>query len=544
MSVDGGTGPVAAEARPVPHGPEVPGLMDAFWAYETALMADDLPTLDALFAPGPDTLRGDAAGLLVGHEAISSFRGGRGGAPARRIVRVEVRALGERHAVVVAITELLRGGRGQQTQVWERGEDAWKVVVAHVAVAAPALDRRIWRVVGAPLVPPTTEDGPLTGETVAVKDLFAVAGQRIGAGNPARLAEARPEPRHAAAVEALLDAGAAVAGIAATDEFAYSLAGTSTHYGTPPNPRAPHRTSGGSSSGSASAVSLGHATLGLGTDTGGSIRVPAAYQGLWGIRTTHSAVARDGLLPLAPSFDTVGLLARTPGPLARAAAVLLHDADGAAAGTETAGAGRAGMLADAALRTVPGLVELADGDVAEAIDAALRRWAGSRRVERAAAIDEAAHTAWLDAFRTIQAREAWQAHGDWVRAHEDDLGPDVAARFRTARTVTAEQERRAREVRAVAAEEVRERLGGGVLVVPAASSVAPLLRDSAAGGPLIEAQRERTLRLTCLAGLAGLPAVTVPLRTAADLPTGVTLVGPAGSDVELIRLAAALEETP
>lgn len=538
MSADGGTGPVAAEARPVPHGPEVPGLMDAFWAYETALMADDLPALDALFAPGPDTLRGDAAGLLVGHEAISSFRGGRGGAPARSIVRVEVRVLGERHAVVVAITELLRGGRGQQTQVWERGEGGWKVVVAHVAVAAPALDRRIWRVVGTPLVPATTEDGPLTGESVAVKDLFAVAGQRIGAGNPARLAEASPEPRHAAAVEALLGAGAAVTGIAATDELAYSLAGTSTHYGTPPNPRAPHRISGGSSSGSASAVSLGHASLGLGTDTGGSIRVPAAYQGLWGIRTTHGAVPRDGLLPLAPSFDTVGLLARTPGPLARAAAVLLHDADGAAAGT-----GRAGMLAGAALRTVPGLVELADGDVAEAIDAALRRWAGSRRMERAAAIDEAAHTAWLGAFRTIQAREAWQAHGDWVRVHEGDLGPDVAARFRTARTVTAEQERRAREVRAVAAEEVRGRLGGGVLVVPAASSVAPLLRDSAAGGPLIEAQRERTLRLTCLAGLAGLPAVTVPLRTAAGLPTGVTLVGPAGSDVELIHLAAALEET-
>ncbi|QCR52284.1 DUF3225 domain-containing protein [Brachybacterium sp. SGAir0954] len=539
MSADGGSGPVAAEARPVPHGPDVPGLMDAFWAYETALMADDLPTLDALFAPGPDTLRGDAAGLLVGHEAISSFRGGRGGAPARRIVRVEVRALGERHAVVVAITELLRGGRGQQTQVWERGEGGWKVAVAHVAVAAPALDRRIWRVVGTPLVPATTEGGPLTGETVAVKDLFAVAGQRIGAGNPARLAEASPEPRHAAAVEALLGAGAAVTGIAATDELAYSLAGTSTHYGTPPNPRAPHRISGGSSSGSASAVSLGHASLGLGTDTGGSIRVPAAYQGLWGIRTTHGAVPRDGLLPLAPSFDTVGLLARTPGPLARAADVLLHDVDGAAAGT-----GRAGMLAGAALRTVPGLVELADGDVAEAIDAALRRWAGSRRMERAAAIDEAAHTAWLGAFRTIQAREAWQAHGDWVRVHEGDLGPDVAARFRTARTVTAEQERRAREVRAVAAEEVRGRLGGGVLVVPAASSVAPLLRDSAAGGPLIEAQRERTLRLTCLAGLAGLPAVTVPLRTAAGLPTGVTLVGPAGSDVELIHLAAALEETP
>ncbi|MFC0293468.1 AtzH-like domain-containing protein, partial [Brachybacterium muris] len=100
---------LADRARPVANGPEIPGLLEAFWEYERALMADDLPALDALFAPGPDTLRGDAAGLLRGHDAISTFRGGRGGAPKRRIVEVEVRALGEDHAAVVAITELLRG---------------------------------------------------------------------------------------------------------------------------------------------------------------------------------------------------------------------------------------------------------------------------------------------------------------------------------------------------------------------------------------------------------------------------------------------------
>ena len=129
---------------------EPEGLMDAFWSYERALMDNDLDALDRLFAPGPDTLRGDAAGLLVGHEEISAFRGGRGGAPRRRIVETHVQAVDPDHALVVAVTELARGGRGQQTQLWARGEDGWQVTAAHVAAPAPAFDPRIWRLVGRP----------------------------------------------------------------------------------------------------------------------------------------------------------------------------------------------------------------------------------------------------------------------------------------------------------------------------------------------------------------------------------------------------------
>ncbi len=136
-------------------------------------------------------------------------------------------------------------------------------------------------------------------------------------------------------------------GISRTDEFAYSLAGTNAHFGTPPNPRAPRRISGGSSSGSVSAVALGHVSIGLGTDTGGSIRVPAAYQGVWGIRTTHGAVDRGGLLPLAPTFDTVGWFARTPALLAAVGEVLLPP-------------GPAWPVDPAGLVVVPDLLALAD----------------------------------------------------------------------------------------------------------------------------------------------------------------------------------------
>ncbi|MEP7736247.1 AtzH-like domain-containing protein, partial [Nocardioides sp. 31GB23] len=305
--------------------PQVPdGLVAAFWEYESALMADDLAALDRLFAPGPTTLRGDAAGLLVGHDAISAFRGRRGGAPARRIVQTHVQVTDPDHALVVAVTELESGGRGQQTQLWARTDAGWRVTAAHVATPAAALDTRVWRVVGDPLVP-GTPGGPLSGESVAVKDLYAVAGHRIGAGNPAWEEAARVERGDATVVRSLVEAGADLRGIARTDELAYSLAGTNAHTGAPPNPRAPYRVPGGSSSGSASAVSLGHATIGLGTDTGGSIRVPAAYQGLYGMRTTHGAISTHGVLALAPSFDTVGWLTRDADLLALVGDVLLPD---------------------------------------------------------------------------------------------------------------------------------------------------------------------------------------------------------------------------
>jgi len=487
------------------------GLLEAFHAYEVALMSDDLAALDRLFAPSESTLRGDAQGLLVGHDAISSFRSGRGGAPRRRLVETHVQTVDQDHALVVAITELASGGRGQQTQLWARFPDGWKVTAAHVATPAPALDTRIWRVVGDPLVPATDPAGALAGETVAVKDLYAVAGHPIGAGNPTRLGQARPEPEHAWAVQRLLDAGADIRGIARTDEYAYSLAGTNAHYGTPPNPRAPYCIPGGSTSGSASAVSLGHASVGLGTDTGGSIRVPAAYQGLYGIRTTHGAVPTTGLLPLAPSFDTVGWLTRDAATLRAVGDVLLPQ-------RTTAG--------EASLVVVPELVDLAEPDVADAIRAWLPPLVSQERwpLERLGA--------WLAAFQTWQAWEAWQAHGAWLAPRLDTLGADVRGRFDRASQVTAEQAEAARTTVDAAGATIRDLVGDRVLVLPSASSVAPRVGDTD-----LQAVRDATMRLTCLAGLGGLPAVSVPLRTSAGLPAGACLVAAPGRDRDLLDLA-------
>jgi len=486
------------------------GLMEAFWDYEHALMSNDVEALDRLFAPGPTTLRGDAVGLLVGHDQISAFRGGRGGAPQRHVVETHVQAVDDDHALIVAITELVGGGRGQQTQFWERQETGWVVTAAHVAVPPPPYDARIWRALGSPLAR-ATGDGPLAGESVAIKDLYAVAGQRVGAGNPAWEAAAAVETDDAVAVAALRAAGAVVTGISRTDEFAYSLAGTNHHVGTPPNPKAPRRISGGSSSGSVSAVALGHVSIGLGTDTGGSIRVPAAYNGVWGIRTSHDAVDRSGLLPLAESFDTVGWFARTPGLLAAVGDVLLPPAEPRAVGDVV---------------VVPELLDLADPDVAPAVGEAAAALGATEE-----SWDLSALPAWRAAFTTWQAWEAWKAHGPWLAGRLDTLGADVRGRFEMASRISEPRALEARADLVAARQQIRAFVGDRVVALPSASSVAPLI------GSDLDVVREATLQLTCLAGIAGLPAVSVPVTTAEGLPAGLCLVAAPGRDRDLLAFA-------
>ena len=377
--------------------------------------------------------------------------------------------------------------------------------------------------------------------TVAVKDLFALEGFRIGAGNEEWLAGSSAETTTAPAAAALLAAGAGVAGIARTDEFAYSLAGTNAHYGTPPNPKAPGRISGGSSSGSASAVSLGQATIGLGTDTGGSIRVPSAYQGLFGIRTTHGAVSTEGLLPLAPSFDTVGWMTRDAATLAAVGSVLLpqHEPTALPTGDPLTGASFTGAL------FAPGLLGLAEPDVGLAVQEFIDTWAGTAGLPAMQSIDFRVDElpGWLAAFQTAQGYEAWQEHGPWISRHWGSLGADVAARFRTASLIEWSQVMAARDVLRAARQHIRSLVGGGLLVLPSASSVAPLRAEVSLGGEAIERVRRSTMQLTCLAGIAGLPAVNVPLSTHAGLPCGVSIVGPANLDAELITVANRLSES-
>ncbi len=510
-------------------------LRAAVEAYERAIVDNDLDALDAFFAPGPDTLRGDAAGLLVGHDAISAFRMLRGGVSPRTISRIEYRPLSPGVALVVAVSHFRGGGSGLQTQVWQILDGTWLITAAHVSPRPQPLDRTVWRSVGDPFFQGAWR-GPLAGLTVAVKDLFAIKGFRIGAGNPTYLESARPETTTAPAVADLLRAGASLRGIARTDEFAYSIAGDNPHYGTPLNGAVAGALPGGSSSGPATAVATGQADIGLATDTAGSIRVPASYQGLWGLRTTHGLVPRQGLLPLAQSFDTVGWLTRDGETLQRVVDWCLSY-DGSESTESVFGASDG----DLPWRFVvpSSLLACAEPATRDAFAAARARLAASAAgAAEITDIDTGDPDAALAAFRAVQGAEAWRNNGEWLRAHPGAVGPAVAERFRAAAAVTAAEEAAARTVIAGIRAELEKLTRNAVLLLPSVPGPAPLRTADAAA---IDAVRAATLRMTAPASVAGLPALSLPgLRVpgpGGEAPVGITLVSRAGTDIALVRLA-------
>ena len=386
--------------------------------------------------------------------------------------------------------------------------------------------------VGPELIERGRPGGPLAGLRFAAKDLFDVAGTRTGAGNPDWLADALVATEHAPAVSALLAAGADLWGKTVTDELAFSLSGTNVHYGTPFTTRAPGRVPGGSSCGSASAVAGGAVDVALGTDTAGSVRVPSSYCGLFGLRPTHGEIDARGVVPLAPSFDTVGLLAADGPGLAGAWRALR---EGAAAHPALSSSPR--PLRHMVLAT--DLLELVDDDTRAAVVAAADALAadlGMRLTEVNLGGADLLRR-WREAFRQLQLVDVWHTHGEWVTARRPKFGPGVSERFAAAAAASADPAagERAAPVRA----EVRRALGavmgdGGVLVQPAAASPAP---PPDMGAEAKVDLRNRILTLTCPASMAGAPVVTLPRAQVGGLPVGVALVGLPGDDDALVALA-------
>jgi amidase len=379
-----------------------------------------------------------------------------------------------------------------------------------------AADASIWREHGDPLLPPLAA-GPLGGLTVAVKDLFPVAGFPVGAGNPAWLAGATPEQADAWAVHALRQAGAAIAGIAQTDELAFSLSGTNPHYGTPPNPAAPGLITAGSSSGPAAAVATGQADIGLGTDTAGSIRVPASVCGLYGLRPTHGAVPDADVMHLAPSFDTAGWMTATAPLLRAVGAVLLPPGGPAASPLRLLSLGLAEARV-ARLAAALGL-EIAAGPVP-----------GLEEVPVLQA-----------AFRAAQAAEAWALRGDWIEASPGALGSDVEARFRFGATIDDEARQRAWAVINASKARFLDALGDRDAWLALPASGGPGHRRDARP-EVREAWRQGTLRVVVPASAFGLPSVSIP--TGASPPEGIALVGPPGSDHALLEAAVKVSASP
>jgi amidase len=368
--------------------------------------------------------------------------------------------------------------------------------------------------------------GALVGRDFAVKDLFDIAGRVTGAGNPRWLATHAAAAQTAPPVITLCAAGARMIGKTITDELAYSLNGDNVHYGTPRNSRAPDRVPGGSSSGSAAAVAGALCDFALGTDTGGSVRIPASFCGLFGIRTTQGIISSVGVVPLMPSFDTVGWFARDAELFERVGNVLLPHA------APPALPSRLLIVSDAQEAVDRGAISA----VEHAIDAVR---ACFTEVETISITDTEGLAPWRDVFRIASAHETWRVHGDWVSAHGSSLSAPIAERFAFAKSVRDSDAAEARRRRADLGAHVRRLVGAdAVLCIPTAPGPAPKLD---ATGPVVEEFRQRAQRLTAIAGLSGLPEVTLPGLADVDrLPLGLSFIGPAGADRTLLRLARKL----
>ncbi len=372
---------------------------------------------------------------------------------------------------------------------------------------------------------PHAATGPLSGLRFGVKDLFDVAGYPTGGGSPFLLAMSGIKSTTAPTVQRLLDAGAAMVGKTVTDEFAFSMNGNNAHFGAPMNGAAPDRISGGSSSGSASAVSSGLCDFALGTDTGGSVRAPANHCGLYGLRPTHGRIALAGVLDLAPGFDTCGFFTRDSHSFARVAHVLM-DADPVALPATPR------LLWPTEVWALLAPDVLADAKpMAEQVQAVLG-------TARPVAVVRDSFDAMYWHFRHLQGRESWMTDGPLIERFAPPLGPGVAERFAWSRQVTDAQVAAASAFRAAYAQQIDDLLGhDGVLLMPTMPDVAPLRTapDSA-----LEDYRNSAIRMLCIAGLSRTPQLSLPLLQRNGAPMGLSLLGPRGSDLSLIALAQRL----
>ena len=363
-----------------------------------------------------------------------------------------------------------------------------------------------------------TGEGALRGARVAVKDLIDIGGEVTGGGNPDWARSHGAAPRDAWAVAALRSCGAAIVGKTITDELAFSLEGTNAFFGTPRNPRAPGHLPGGSSSGSAVSVAAGLADLALGTDTGGSVRIPASFCGVYGMRPSHGRIPLEGVMPFAPSYDTVGWMANDGALLQQAGRCLL--------GGETRN------VRTLKLCLAVDAFELADPDCGQALLDCARQLGVACEVKAF----EGEWRDWLQAYSVLQGLEIQSSLGKWIERERPRFGDAIAPRFAGAAALDPKLGEVWRPWREARRKHIQALLAPGIAwVLPSAPCTA---LPANVGAERLGWFYERALALGSIAGHAGLPQVTLPLARVGGLPVGLSVVAGAGQDESLLALLA------
>jgi amidase len=364
-------------------------------------------------------------------------------------------------------------------------------------------------------------EGPLKGLTFGVKDIYDVAGVKTGFGSPAWLDTHEVARKNAAIVDQLLKAGASVVGKTHTEEMAWSINGINAHYGRPINVKAEGRVCGGSSSGSVSAVAGGLCDFALGSDTGGSIRLPASYTGIYGLRPTHGRLSLEGVLPLAPSFDVVGWFTRDAETYARIGKVLLQGGDWNAKPRE--------------LLIAEDMFALLGEREKEALQPAIKRIAGLYGEPRPVKIADRPLRDCFELYRIIQAAEVWKIHGAWVEKYKPTFGPGIHERmYGAAKSNSAEVEKAKAAREKVSAYVAGLLKNGAMIILPTVPSIAPKIDV-----PQAEADsfRGKAMCLLSVSVLARTPQISMPLATLDGCPLGISIMGAQQTDEMLIEAA-------
>lgn len=361
--------------------------------------------------------------------------------------------------------------------------------------------------------------GKLSGLSFAAKDLFEIKGHTASLGNPQWRATHQPSTATSPIIENLLNEGATLKGITITDEFMWSIKGNNVHFGAPLNPKAPDSFIGGSSSGSASAVASGDVDFALGTDTGGSIRVPASYSGLFGIRPTHRDLTNDGVFPLAQSFDTVGFFTREISTMAQVSSVFFK--------RNEALPHKFCLIQDAFEILEQPLKQPLIDYFSEnfSADFQIMTLPEQFKVEKL-----------LETYKLLQSFEAYQNYGIWYQKNKEkaQLGKDIESRFEWASQLKKNNAyKEALALKETFTTYIEKCANHSLLILPSATSFAP---QKTASFESVEQLRSKTMAITSIAGLAGLPQLSIPVTTT-KRPIGLSIIGPKNSEKSLIQLA-------
>jgi len=376
-----------------------------------------------------------------------------------------------------------------------------------------------------------SDKGSLNGLTFAVKDLIDIGGYKTSCGNPSWLKTHPVAASNAVCVDQLLNEGAECIGKTISDELAFSLEGENFFYGTPLNPRAPDRIPGGSSSGSASAVSCGLVDFAIGTDTGGSVRVPASNCGIFGMRPSHGFISLAGVNPLAPSFDTVGVLARDSSILSKVAEVLI--------GFEINPKFDVGTI-----YLIREALDLVDEEVREAIQKPINhlrnlfpdrlREFSIREID--GEMNEKGLKNWYETHYTIQWADIWSSLGSWVEEAKPEFGPRIKKNFDIVKDLDRSKLEVSIRKRFHYFRRLKEFLKpNDLLCIPTAPAVAPL-KGSLGIDRTKSDYHLRTLSLTSTSGIGRLPQVSLPMAHVKGVPVGISLLGAYGEDSFLLSV--------